>query len=81
MDIHARWMSSLVKSVQQYDIDQWMGQNEYIYGKSKEELHANKIQEANAQVRYMHQTDRKRVQWHGMHLFDMLVTNIGAYSG
>jgi hypothetical protein len=37
MDIHARWMSSLVKSMWQYGIDQWIGCNEYIYGKTKEE--------------------------------------------
>jgi hypothetical protein len=37
MDIHARWMSSLVNSMWQYGIDQWIGNNEYIYGKTKEE--------------------------------------------
>ena len=29
-DIHARWMSSLVNSMWQYGIDQWIGRNEYI---------------------------------------------------
>ena len=74
MDTHARWMSSLVKSMWQYGIDQWIGRNEYLYGKTKEEQHKKKNQEINAQVQRIHQSDRNRVQQHDRHLFDMSVT-------
>jgi hypothetical protein len=47
MDKHARWMPSLVKSVWQYGIDQWIGHNEYIYGRSKKEQHEKMNQEIN----------------------------------
>ena len=60
MDTHTRWMSSLVKSMWQYGIDQWIGHNEYIYGKTKEEQHEKKNQEINAQVdRCTNQTEIK----------------------
>ena len=59
-DIHARWMSGMVKSMRQYGIDQWIGHNEYIYGKTKEEQHEKKNQEINAQVdRCTNQTEIK----------------------
>ena len=32
----------------QYGIDQWIGQNEHIYGKTKEEQHEKMSQEVNA---------------------------------
>jgi hypothetical protein len=54
MDIHARWIFSLVNSMWQYGIDQWIGCNEYIYGKAKEEQQEKKIQEVDAQVRWIH---------------------------
>ena len=60
MDLHARWMSGMVKSMRQYGIDQWIGHNEYIYGKTKEEQHEKKNQEINAQVdRCTNQTEIK----------------------
>ena len=74
MDIHTRWMSSLVKSMWQYGIDQWIGRNEYIYGKSKEEQQEKKNQEVDAQVRRIHQSNRNKVQQQDMHLFEMSVT-------
>ena len=74
MDTHARWMSSLVKSMWQYGIDQWIGRNEYVYGKTKEDQLQKKNQEVNAQIRRMHQTDRKQVRRHDRHLFDMSAT-------
>ena len=43
----------------QYSIDQWIGQNEYVYGKPKEVQNTKKDQEVNAQVRLMHQLDGK----------------------
>ena len=67
-------MSSLVKSIWQYGIDQWIGHNEYRYGKTKEEQHKKKNQEINAQVQQIHQSDRNRVQQHDRHLFDMSLT-------
>ena len=72
-DIHARWMSGLVKSMWQYVIDQWICCNEYIYGKTKEEQQEN--QEVNAQVRRIHQLDKNKVQRQDRHLFEMSVTN------
>ena len=33
-----------------------------------------KNQEVNAQVRWIHQSDRNKVQWHDRHLLDMSVT-------
>ena len=74
MGTHARWMSSLVKSMWQYGIDQWIGRNEYLYGKTRVEQHKKKNQEINAQVQQIHQSDRNRVQQHDRHIFDMSVT-------
>lgn len=38
-----------------------------------EEPHEKKIQEINAQVRQIHQSDRSKVQQQGRHLFDLSV--------
>jgi hypothetical protein len=70
-DIHARWMSSLVDSMWQYGIDQWIGRNKYIYGKTKEEQQEKDIQEVDAQVRWIHQLDRNKVRRQDRHLFEM----------
>jgi hypothetical protein len=67
-------MSSLVKSMWQYGIDQWIGRNEYIYGKTKEEQQEKENQEVDAQVRQMHQLDRNKMQRQDRHLFEMSVT-------
>ena len=64
-------MSSLVKSMWQYGIDQWIGCNKYIYGKTKEEQQEKENQEVDAQVRWMHQLDKSKVQRQDRHLFEM----------
>ena len=35
MAIQAAWRAQLEKSLWQFGIDQWIAQNEYIYGKTK----------------------------------------------
>ena len=58
----------------QYGIDQWIGRNEYIYGKTKEEQQEKENQEVDAQDRQMHHLDRNKVQLQDRHLFEMSVT-------
>ena len=58
----------------QYGIDQWIGCNKYIYGKTKEEQQKKENQDVDAQVRQMHQLDKNKVQWQDRHLFEMSVT-------
>ena len=58
----------------QYGIDQWIGCNKYIYGKTKEEQQEKENQEVDAQVRQMHQFDKNKVQRQDGHLFDMSAT-------
>jgi hypothetical protein len=41
-NLHAVWTSNLVSGMWQYGIDQWVGQNEFLYGKTKEERLAKK---------------------------------------
>ena len=53
----------------QYGIDQWIGCNKYIYGKTKEEQQEKENQEVNAQVRQIHQLDKYKVQQQDRHLF------------
>ena len=50
-DIYASWISVLVKSMWQYGIDQWIGCNKYINGKTKEEQQEKGNQEVDAQVK------------------------------
>ena len=57
----------------QYGIDQWVGQNEFLYGKTKEERLAKKIQLVDSQIWHMHRTDRKQVFSIDKHLFHMSV--------
>ena len=45
----------------QYGIDQWVGQNEFLYGKTKEERLAKTTQEVDSQIRHMHRTDSNTV--------------------
>jgi hypothetical protein len=40
--LHAVWTLNLVSGMWQYGIDQWVGQNELLYGKTKEERLAKK---------------------------------------
>ena len=48
--LHAVWTSNLVSGMWQYGIDQWVGWNEYLYGKTKEEKIAKKTQEVDSQI-------------------------------
>jgi hypothetical protein len=47
MAIQAAWSANLVKSLLQYGIDQWIAQNEYIYGKTKEKQVEKKTLDIN----------------------------------
>ena len=58
----------------QYGIDQWIGHNEYIYGKTKEKQHEKKNHKINAKVRRIHQSNQNKKQQQDRHLFDMSVT-------
>jgi hypothetical protein len=44
------WTSTLVSGMWQYGIDQWIGQNEFIYGKTKEERLEKITKEVDAQI-------------------------------
>jgi hypothetical protein len=55
----------------QYGIDQQVGWNEFLYGKTKEERLAKKTQEVDSQIRHMHRADRKQVCPVDKHLFHM----------
>jgi acetyl-CoA carboxylase beta subunit len=55
----------------QYGIDQWVGRNEFLYGKTKEGRLAKKTQEVDSQIWHMHRADRKRVCPIDKHLFHM----------
>ena len=69
--LHAVWTSNLVSGMWQYGIDQWVGQNEFLYGKTKEERLAKTTQEVDSQIRLMHRADRKQVCSIDKHLFHM----------
>ena len=64
-------LSNLVSGMWQYGIDQWVGQNEFLYGKTKEERLAKTTQEVDSQIQHMHRADRKRVCSIDKHLFHM----------
>ena len=55
----------------QYGIDQWVGRNEFLYGKTKEERLAKTTQEVDSQIWHMHRADRKQVYPIDKHLFHM----------
>jgi acetyl-CoA carboxylase beta subunit len=55
----------------QYGIDQWVGLNEFLYGKSKEERLAKTTQEVDSQIWHMHRADRKQVCPTDKYLFHM----------
>ena len=69
--LHAVWTSNLVSGMWQYGIDQWVGWNEFLYGKTKEERLTKKTKEVDSQIRHMHRADRKRVHSIDKHLFHM----------
>jgi hypothetical protein len=66
--LHAVWNSNLVSGMWQYGIDQWVGRNEFLYGKTKEERLAKTTQEVDSQIRHMHRADRKQVSSIDKHL-------------
>ena len=69
--LHAVWTSNLVSGMWQYGINQWVGRNEFLYGKTKEERLTKKTQEMDSQILHMHRADRKRVRPTDKHLFYM----------
>ena len=69
--IQAAWSAHLVQSLWQYGIDQWIAQNEYIYGKIKEEQVEKKTQEIDKQIQTMHRADKFRVRGMERHLFTL----------
>jgi hypothetical protein len=69
--LHAVWTLNLVSGIWQYGIDQCVGQNEFLYGKSKEERLAKTTQEVDSQIWHMHRADRKQVHSVDRHLFHM----------
>ena len=56
------WSSNLVRGMWQYGIDQWIGRNEFLYGKTKEDQYAMKSKEVDDQIVIMYQTDQQRVR-------------------
>ena len=60
-----------VSGIWQYGIDQWVGQNELLYGKAKEVKATKKTQEVDSQIWLMNRTDRKQVCSIDKHLFHM----------
>ena len=72
-NLHAVWTSNLVSGMWQYGIDQWVGQNEFLYGKTKEEKQTKTTQEVDSQVWHMHIADRKQVCSIDKHLFHMSI--------
>ena len=55
----------------QYGVDQWIGRNEFIYGKTKEERWEKITKEVDAQICRMHHKDCNKVQHEDCHLFQM----------
>jgi hypothetical protein len=53
------------------EFDQWVGRNEYLNGKTKEERLAKTTQEVDSQIWHMHRADRKEVYSIDKHLFHM----------
>ena len=69
--LHAVCTLNLVSGMWQYGIDQWVGWNEFLCGKTKEERLAKKTQEVDSQIWHMHRADRKQVRPSDKHLFHM----------
>ena len=55
----------------QYGIDQWIGWNEFLYGKTKEDQLAKKTKEVDGLIVIMYQTDQQRVRPIDSHFFHM----------
>ena len=65
------WTSTLVSGMWQYGIDQWIGWNEFIYGKTKEERLEKITKEVDAQICRMQCKDCNKVRHEDCHLFQM----------
>jgi hypothetical protein len=65
------WTSTLVSGMCQYGIDQWIGWNEFIYGKTKEDRLKKNTMEVDAQICQMHCKDCNKVWHEDCHLFQM----------
>ena len=68
---HSMWSSNLVQGMWQYGVDQWIGRNEFLYEKTKEDQLAKKIEEVDDQIVIMYQTDHQRVRPIDSHFFHM----------
>ena len=68
---HSMWSSNLVLGMWQYGMDQWVGWNEFLYGKTKEDLLAEKTKEVDDQIVIMYQTDQQRERPTDSHFFHM----------
>ena len=55
----------------QYGIDQWVGWNKFLYGKTKEDQLAKKTKEVDDQIVIIYQTDQQRVRPIDSHFFHM----------
>ena len=69
--LHAVWTLNLASGIWQYGIDQCVGQNEFLYGTTKEERLAKTTQEVDSQIQHMHRADRKQVHSSDKYLFYM----------
>ena len=68
---HSMWSSILVRGMWQYGVDQWIGRNEFLYGKTKEDLLAKKTKEVDDQIVIIYQTDQQRERPTDSHFFHM----------
>ena len=65
------WTSPLVSGIWWYWIDQWIGWNEFIHGKTKNERLEKITKEVDAQICRIHHKDCNRVQHEDCHLLQM----------
>ena len=68
---HSMWSSNLFQGIWQHGIDQWVDQNEFLYGKTKEDKHGKKTKEVNGQIATIYQTDQERERSIDLYFFHM----------
>ena len=68
---HSMWSSCLVQEMRQYRMDQWVGRNDSLYGKTKEDQLGQNIKEVDSHILTMYQTDQQRVRPPDSHFFHM----------
>ena len=68
---HSMWSSNIVQGMWQYGMNHWVGQNEFLYGKSKEDQLAKKTKEVDDQIVIIYQTDQQQVRPPDSHFFHM----------